>query len=91
MLIYQNPADVDQSKAAWSAAPRVVIAMGATQVEAAADDSFASKRLSDYDYVVLKDTSEFERYESQSDATLVTYQWVKECLIARQLVPLVFE
>jgi hypothetical protein len=63
--------------------------MGAQEVEAAADKSVASKNLSRYDYVVLKDSSEFERYESLSDnPTLVTFQWVKECLIARQIVPI---
>jgi hypothetical protein len=68
--------------------PRIVIAMGADRVEAVVDVNLASKDMSAYDFVVLKDSSEFKRYLSDSSGVnCVSFQWVKECLIAGQAVP----
>lgn len=60
--------------------------MGAHRVEAVTELRYASVRLSDYNYVVVKDScaNTFDIKES----TVVTWSWVKECLIASRWLQL---
>jgi hypothetical protein len=62
--------------------------MGAARVEAACDVKSASTELCDYDYVVIKDASDYKPSLKKAEAVCVSFQWVKECLIAGKLLPL---
>jgi len=62
--------------------------MGASRVEAIGDVGSASKALNEFDYVVIKDETELKPYLEEEDVTCVSFQWVKECLIAGRLLPL---
>lgn len=77
-----------KAKEAWSAVPRIVLAMGAARVEAATDVKSASQALAKFDYVVIKDASDLKPFLKEDDVTCVSFQWVKECLIAGQLLSL---
>jgi hypothetical protein len=60
--------------------------MGAERVEAAYDVKSASRELSEY--VVIKDASDYKPFLKKADTACVSFQWVKECLIAGKLLPL---
>ena len=57
--------------------------MGARQVEAVTELRYASVRASDYDYVVVKDSCAIS-----IEGVVVTWSWVKDCLIASRRLPL---
>jgi len=60
--------------------------MGADAVEAVTESRYASRKLSDYDYVVIRDA---DRYEPEfSNCVTVHWSWVKDCLIASRFIPL---
>lgn len=63
--------------------------MGATEVEAVADAGTASRKLQDYDYVVVKDPAAMQRIKTaHSSANCVHLPWVKECLVTGRLLPI---
>ncbi|KAJ3544929.1 hypothetical protein NM688_g5690 [Phlebia brevispora] len=71
--------------------PRIVLCMGANQVDAVSDVKQAGK-VSEYDYVVLKDEELHRRHNaSLKGATCVGKDWVKECLVASRLLPLDYD
>lgn len=60
--------------------------MGAKRVEVVTKMDFASSpNLSAYDYVVVKDPHQAPKTEHE--ATFVSAQWVKDCLISGRLLP----
>jgi len=61
--------------------------MGATRVEAVTEVKFASKDLTAYDYIVIKDSNERPKDLDPDDVKLVHVPWVKDCLIAGKLLP----
>jgi hypothetical protein len=64
--------------------------MGASRVEAVTEVKFASQDLSAYDYVVIKDYSERPKdLPEDDDVTVVHVPWVKDCLIAGRLLPVI--
>jgi hypothetical protein len=64
--------------------------MGASRVEAVTEVKFASKDLSAYDYVVIKDSDERPKdLPKDDDVTAVHVPWVKDCLITGRLLPFV--
>lgn len=66
--------------------PRIILAMGAARVEAVYDLKSASSKPAAFDYVVIKDASDFIK-ELRGSVT-VHLPWVKDCLIAGRLLPL---
>jgi hypothetical protein len=83
----QNSPDLDMSKEASTAVPRIILAMGADRVEAAADTQSASERLSAYDYVVSQDPLP----DLGAGVKTVNVEWVKDCLVSRKLTKLLGE
>ncbi|OAX38923.1 hypothetical protein K503DRAFT_740390 [Rhizopogon vinicolor AM-OR11-026] len=70
--------------------PWIIICMGASRVEAVTEVKFASKDLSAYDYVVIKEFCERPKdLPEDDDITVAHVPWVKDCLIAGRLLPLV--
>lgn len=63
--------------------------MGASRVEAVTEVKFATKNLSAYGYVVIKDSSERPKDLPKDGLTLVHVPWVKDCLITGRLLPIV--
>jgi hypothetical protein len=64
--------------------------MGASRVEAVTEVKFASKDLSTYDYVVIKEFYERPKdLPEDDDITVAHVPWVKDCLIAGRLLPFV--
>lgn len=60
--------------------------MGAETVEAVAESHLASREITEYDYIVIRDPAE---YSSEfAGCTTVHWAWVKECLIASRRLPL---
>ena len=78
---------LDVAKEASRIVPWIIICMGASRVEAVAEVKFASKDLSEYDYIVIKDFSERPKDLLEDGLTLVHVPWVKDCLIAGRLLP----
>lgn len=69
-----------------NAVPGIILAMGADAVEAVTEPRYATRKLSEYDYVVIRDAN---RYGPEfSNCVTVHWSWVKECLIASRLIPL---
>ncbi|KAI0065414.1 hypothetical protein BV25DRAFT_1821814 [Artomyces pyxidatus] len=65
---------------------RIILCMGAAYVEAVPELRFSSRTdLTHFDYVVVKDLNS---QKTGAEATWVSSQWVKDCLIAGGLVPL---
>jgi hypothetical protein len=62
----------------------IVLAMGAEKVVAV---HTLPKNLQEYDYVVLSTTFQCGAKRLPKDKT-VTWEWVKDCLIAGRLLPL---
>ncbi|KAJ8586088.1 hypothetical protein M405DRAFT_853446 [Rhizopogon salebrosus TDB-379] len=80
----------DTAKEASRIVPWIIICMGASRVEAVTEVKFASKDLSAYDYVVIKDYSERPKDLPEDDnVTVVHVPWVKDCLIAGRLLPVI--
>jgi len=61
--------------------------MGSEQVEAVCDPKHASADLTEFDYVIMKEEDDVEKY-AREGVTCVHVPWMKECLIASQLLPL---
>ncbi|TFK42505.1 hypothetical protein BDQ12DRAFT_676322 [Crucibulum laeve] len=74
---------VDKSQEAIN---HIILAMGADRVEAVMELSYASRDVDSYDYVVIREDVEYT--PELAEATVVTWTWVKNCLIASRLVPL---
>ncbi|KAJ6623561.1 hypothetical protein B0H10DRAFT_802417 [Mycena sp. CBHHK59/15] len=66
--------------------PRIILAMGARSVEAVREVKHASRALSSYDYIMLKE--EDLRIPSLEDCTIVSWTWVKDALISGCIPPL---
>ena len=61
--------------------------MGARRVEAVANASSASKKLDDYDYVLIKEGSAIPQVRhAKGSVTWVNTAWLKECLITGRLI-----
>lgn len=89
----QNTSSSDQDakhKEASRSVPRIALAMGARRVEAVCESKYASADLSQFDYVIVKEENEVEKFVKHG-VTCVHVPWMKECLIASQLLPLPFE
>lgn len=67
--------------------PRIILSMGASYVEAVACDKDASKKLHEFDYVVVKDALEIKT-TGEGRGNCVPFPWVKECLVAGRFLPL---
>lgn len=61
--------------------------MGAELVEAVLEPKHASMKLNRFDYVLVKEVDDVEQYAGEGVAC-VHLPWLKECLIASQLLPL---
>ncbi|KIM49330.1 hypothetical protein M413DRAFT_438515 [Hebeloma cylindrosporum] len=76
----------DKGQEAMNAVPRIILAMGADAVEAVTEPRYATRKLSDYDYVVIRDANLYG--PEFSNCVTVHWSWVKECLIASRFIPL---
>ncbi|KAL4253141.1 hypothetical protein ABKN59_004146 [Abortiporus biennis] len=83
----KGTSDAEKAKEAHRLVPRIILCMGASYVEAVGDPKFASKLLKKFDYVVVKEESDVDRYAS-NEVNCVHFGWVKDCLIAGRLLPL---
>ncbi|KZT70132.1 hypothetical protein DAEQUDRAFT_668140 [Daedalea quercina L-15889] len=82
----KNTSEVEKAKEASRMVPLIILTMGASSVEAVPEAKYASsKDLSEYDYVVVKDSGDIGRVAS--GANCVPFGWVKDCLIAGRLLP----
>jgi len=86
-ILKRNNSDGERQKEPGRTVPRIVLAMGAELVEAVVDHRHASADLGEYDYVLVKDVKEVKEY-AREGVTCVHVPWMKECLIASQLLPL---
>jgi hypothetical protein len=77
----------DASQDASRVVPWIMICMGASRVEAVTEAKFASKDLPAYDYVIVKEATDFPK-DLQDDVTLAHVPWVKDCLISGRLLTL---
>ncbi|KAG2349778.1 hypothetical protein BDR05DRAFT_253633 [Suillus weaverae] len=77
----------DATQDASRVVPWIMICMGASRVEAVTEVKFASKDLLAYDYVIVKEATDFPK-DLQDDVTLVHVPWVKDCLISGRLLTL---
>jgi hypothetical protein len=59
--------------------PRIILTMGAKRVEAITELNYASKHISDFDYVVIPDGTE---HNHEYGDKCVDVSWVKACLVA---------
>ncbi|KAF8636637.1 hypothetical protein AX17_003445 [Amanita inopinata Kibby_2008] len=75
----------EKTQEASNAVARIIMCMGPCRVEAITELRYASVRLSDYDYIVVKDTS--LRSIDAKGCTVVPWSWVKDCLIASRRLP----
>ena len=66
--------------------PRIILAMGASFVEAVSCPDDATKKLHEYDYVVVKEQHEV-RTVGKGAKKCVPFSWVKECLVAGRFLP----
>jgi hypothetical protein len=61
--------------------------MGAETVETVLTPTYASKRLEEYDYIVVRDNC--SKHQDYADhPKVVEWTWVKECLIASRILPI---
>ncbi|EPQ58729.1 hypothetical protein GLOTRDRAFT_126844 [Gloeophyllum trabeum ATCC 11539] len=73
------------SRGEMSCIPQIILAMGASTVEAATESChLAQDALRTYDYVVVRTLAEVESVRKDG-VTVVTWDWVKDCLIAGRL------
>lgn len=77
----------DATQDASRVVPWIMICMGASRVEAVTEVKFASKDLPVYDYVIVKEATDFPE-DPQDDVTFVHVPWVKDCLISGRLLTL---
>ncbi|KAF8965254.1 hypothetical protein BDZ97DRAFT_1812840 [Flammula alnicola] len=76
----------ERAQEASNAVPRIILAMGAEVVEAVTEPSYASKELSDYDYLIIREPHQYLPEFAQ--CVTVHWTWVKESLIASRYLPL---
>ena len=63
--------------------------MGAKVVEAVTDPRYASQPLSEYGYIVVREDDVCSKYPQLRGAgRVVSWSWVKECLISSRLLPI---
>lgn len=67
--------------------PRIVLCMGASYVEAVSNASAASRKLHEYDYVIVKDAAEIG-ITGEDLENCVPFPWVKECLVVGRFLPM---
>jgi hypothetical protein len=72
-------------KKAASPVSRIMLAMGASRLEVVSEERYASQKLSEYDYLVVKEDEELMQRE---DVVCVDFAWIKGCLIAGRLIDL---
>ncbi|EKM82613.1 hypothetical protein AGABI1DRAFT_104539 [Agaricus bisporus var. burnettii JB137-S8] len=77
--------DTDKGEAA-SYIIRIILAMGATRVEAVRDTSFAEHPLSHYDLLVIRDREQYHSAYSQTHT--VDWNWIKDSLIMSRFLPM---
>lgn len=61
--------------------------MGAESVEAVLEPKNASLPLADFDYVLVKEADDMREHAGEG-VTCIHVPWLKNCLIASQLLPL---
>ncbi|KAF8746093.1 hypothetical protein AX14_000154 [Amanita brunnescens Koide BX004] len=76
----------EKAQEAINAVARIIMCMGAHRVEAVTELRYASVRISDYNYVVVKDSCA-NTFDIKG-STVVTWSWVKECLVASRWLQL---
>ncbi|KAJ7271871.1 hypothetical protein B0H12DRAFT_1008347 [Mycena haematopus] len=69
-----------------AALPKIMLAMGATSVEAVREIGRATLKLTKYDYIVNRDTE--IKASKLRDCTVVSWDWVKDALISRCMPPI---
>ncbi|KDQ60986.1 hypothetical protein JAAARDRAFT_125032 [Jaapia argillacea MUCL 33604] len=82
----RSSSDADKAKEASRTIPLIVLAMGASRVEAVTEAKFASQDLSSYDYVVVKELGDINKIGNDG-VTCVHLSWVKDCLMVGRLLP----
>ncbi|KAJ8699887.1 hypothetical protein PTI98_002964 [Pleurotus ostreatus] len=65
---------------------QILVCMGAKRVEAVADLNDASRQATEYDLVVIKESTNYR--DDLDGATVVDTQWVKYSLLAGRMLPL---
>lgn len=75
----------DEKSQALGALPRIILAMGADIVEAVTESRLASRKVTDYDYIVIREATQYSA--EFSGCTTVHWAWVKESLIASRCLP----
>jgi len=69
--------------------PRIILCMGAKVVEAVTSPKHASQPLSEYGYIVVREDDVWAKYPQLRGAgQVVTWSWVKDCLISSRLLPI---
>ncbi len=69
-----------------NALPRIILAMGAETVEAVTESRYASRECHDYDYIIVREPSDYS--PDFVGCTTVTWTWVKESLTASRCLSL---
>lgn len=82
----KKPIGYEKAQESSNTVARIITCMGARRVEAVTELRYASTRLPDFHYVVVKDscTNAFDIKGS----TVVSWSWVKDCLIASRRLAL---
>ncbi|KAF9013900.1 hypothetical protein BDQ17DRAFT_1230890 [Cyathus striatus] len=74
----------EKAQEAHNALARIILAMGASRVEAVSDLKYASATTADYDLIVIRDA---DRYTQELPShTTVHWTWVKDCLVASRFL-----
>ena len=69
--------------------PSIMLAMGADHVEAVCDAKHASRKMTEFDFVLVKGMEEVKKFNGSTKGELppcVHIPWVKECLAAGKLL-----
>ncbi|KDR81687.1 hypothetical protein GALMADRAFT_239810 [Galerina marginata CBS 339.88] len=77
----------DKTQEAINAVPQIILAMGADTVEAVTDIRFASYKLKEYNYLIIREENQYLPKYADTECKTVHWTWVKECLIASRLLP----
>lgn len=67
-----------------NAITQIILCMGAEHLEAVVELRQATRKAINYDLIIVKDPS--LRMPAFSGCTVVTWEWVKECLSASRLL-----
>ncbi|PFH54280.1 hypothetical protein AMATHDRAFT_53168 [Amanita thiersii Skay4041] len=76
----------EKAQEASNAVARIIMCMGPQRVEAVTELRYASAHPSNYDYIVAKDPSSL--VADLTGCIVVSWAWVKDCLIASRQLPL---